>query len=217
MSRAVSVSFRTLRSGPITGQLPSGASRCHAAVLKPALSCPAARVSSATSHSFIYVFNALCKQRLVYFERHIPKVDSSLCSGCPFIAINYYWSQTSCVFVQGLGILCSPMKVMLQLSTSYYNMARCALQPGYWKEGFFVVLYERAAGCCSHGSNPAGNAWDTPVSACPSNPTWKHTRVICIRPMVTSHANVRLTCIVPDSFNVKLPDLSLSCSIVNYR
>lgn len=35
-----------------------------------------------------------------------------------------------CVFVQGLGMLRSPVKVMLQLSTSYYNMAKSVLQPG---------------------------------------------------------------------------------------
>ncbi|TNN69812.1 hypothetical protein EYF80_019880 [Liparis tanakae] len=44
ISRAVSEGFRTFRSGPIRAQLPPEASRCHAVVLKPVLSCPAARV-----------------------------------------------------------------------------------------------------------------------------------------------------------------------------
>lgn len=31
------------------------------------------------------------------------------------------------------------------------------------------------------------------------------------------YANIRLTLIVPDAFNVKLPDLTLSCRIVDER
>lgn len=180
--------FRTLHSGPIRGQYPPEASRCHAVVLEPVLSCPAARVSSATSSSFITLFNALCKHTLIHWERHISHVYSAylqavLCLPEVIIVVKLVVSLCK---VWRYYMFTRRINITAVHKLAYFNMVGCVCcsQATDWVHNYFNpnVRGQRAAVV----TVVTRSETDTPVAVCLSNPTREHTHNISIPPMTTA-------------------------------